>query len=67
VGDNLHGIHARVVLFRDAVEHAERAPDKQQIGGNGADALPDLRSDETLALSSLVDYTNANLSSCWVS
>ena len=42
--DNLHGIHARVELFRDAVEQAERAPEQQQIGGNGADALPNLHS-----------------------
>src|SRR5260370_17154811 len=42
VSDNLHGIHARIKLLRNAIEQPEGTPDQQQIGGNSADALPDL-------------------------
>src|SRR5271167_3570527 len=42
VSDNLHGIHARVKLFGDAIEQPEGASDQQQVSGNGADALADL-------------------------
>ena len=40
--DNLHGIHTRIKLLRNAIEQTERTPDQQQVGGNGPDALADL-------------------------
>src|SRR5258708_6440648 len=45
VSDNLHGIHARIKLLRNAIEQPEGTPDQQQIGGNSADALADLHAD----------------------
>src|SRR6266480_6583855 len=45
VSDNLHSIHARIKLLRNAIDQSEGTPDQQQIGGNSADTLADLHAD----------------------